>query len=64
MATLFDSRALDDAIGLKRTVGSTRTDRTQTTMRHDAALMVLTSALRVQPRRGKAGSRRCNELSA
>lgn len=33
--------------GMKRTVGSTLTARTETTMRHEAALMVLTYALRV-----------------
>lgn len=33
--------------GLKRTVGSTLTARTENTMRHEAALMVLTYALRV-----------------
>jgi hypothetical protein len=32
---------------MKRTVGSTLTARTDTTMRHEAALMVLTYALRV-----------------
>ncbi len=56
---------LRDAIGLKRTVGSTRTARTQTTMRHEAALMVLTSALRVQPRWEKLvcdGADRENDL--
>jgi hypothetical protein len=32
---------------MKRTVGSSLTARTEVTMRHEAALMVLTYALRV-----------------